>query len=320
MLARTYRNVDTYRLIDMLERQIRNDVAKPSESSIMKINDIKTELISRCFEVDRELEVVEKKKGMTVKRIEKMSTAELQLQIKELRQSATRPEDLLILSMLIAQLVWKDVLSVRDSKEFMEATDEARVSSFEIKYPEFFKKYPVIAKYLICRGVFSLEAFRQALIKFKNEAGQHHASDEKKIKAWCHLRAYYVQQAWKYMHINKGKHTSETDQKYVYNEAYKFLVEDYESFNKDQDDAAECLRKNELVYKSEAIEYIIDHLEEFEGSSYDEAVRMIEEFQHRAGMDAVVEDVKKNIEQIRPVIVGHGKGIDMSGLQRADDY
>ncbi len=320
MDQRKYRTVDTYRLLDMLEQQIRKDIKKPTDESAMTLADIKTELITRCFEVDRELEVVEKKKGITVKQIEKMSTDALQEKIKEVRQTATRPEDLLSLSLLHAQLVWKDVLSVRDNKEFIEATDETRISSFELKYPEFFKKYPVIAKYLVCRGVFSLEAFRQFLVKCKNEAGQQHTDKKKKIKAWCHLRAYYVQQAWKYMNMNKGNHPSESDQKYVYNEAFKYLMEDYDSFTKEQEDAEESMRKNELTYKADAIEYIIDHLDEFDDASYDEAVKMIEEFQRRASMDAVINEVKKKIEPLRAAITGSGKGIDMSGLQPADNF
>ena len=318
MSLRKYKTVDSQKLVDMLENAIRKDVKNGNETTLLKIAEIKNELMIRCFEVDREFEKIEKKHHLSPIEIEKLKDEELDEKIKQVRQTATQPEELLVLGLLHASVIWREFLRICHDPKYIELDDKDKIEHFAGKYPEFFNKYPVIAKYMVCRGVFSLEAFRQFLIKCKNDLMSSGRMTEKnkkeKMQHWCELRAYYVQQTWKYMH--KDEKFTNKDRETVYNEAFKMLMEDYNSFEEDQEEANKGIAKNELLYKKDAIQYIIDHIDEFEGADYENAILLLENLQNKIKYSGVLKQLQNDQKRVREVISGPGRSMRGENFQK----
>ncbi len=304
---RKFRSIDSHKLLDMYETALRKSSKSTSDAALLKIAEIRSEILCRCFEVDREVEKVEKRHILTVPEIEKLSEDQIKEKIKEVRQKAQQAEELLVLSLLHAQKLWKEFLRICDDRNYIDLLDSEKVSYFEERHPEFFKKYPVVGKYMVCRGVFSLDAFRQFLIKCKNEAmrASKVKTKKEKMQTWCELRAYYIQRAWKHMN-NEEKFTNK-DMNKIYNEAFEMLMEDYTTFEEDQEKANQEIAKNELLYKKDTISYIIDHLEEFEGADYQEAIEMIEILINKGKFAKTLQELKSTKKTIKAVISGYGR-------------
>lgn len=313
--------MDTYRLLDMFQAAIKKDCKKPDDNSALQIAELYREIAIRCFEEDKPLEKIEKKKSLRVKDILKLDAEQLEEQIKQLRQTATEGEDLLVLTLLHAQKLFKEFLAIRDNADYLEAGDEEKVETFKSKYSEFHKKYPVIFKYMVCRGVFSLEAFRQFLIKSKNVLIQGVDPSKKgKINQWCELRAFYVQQAWKLMH--NGRHYSTSDFLHTYDEVFSCLMQDYKKFEAEQDKAKEEIAITEQAYKMRAIYSALEAQESNEVTSKAslEAYEFLENLQYKLMYEGVIKEVKKSVAHVAHSVAGPGRGIDLSSMTKAEDY
>jgi hypothetical protein len=123
-----------------------------------------------------------------------------------------------------------------DFPKFKELSDKRKLETFrKMGYTLFMEEYPIVSRYMICMGQFSIKAFRRVLAKIKTFV---HPPPDKREKGymedqWIRRQADYVQYLWEAYQKN---HYNNAERKYIYEQAYKSLKGEFDDFRTMHDD------------------------------------------------------------------------------------
>ena len=158
-----------------------------------------------------------------------------------------------------AKSLWNDIKDrIKNDPEFIKLPDNEKISIYQnSKYKEFYVNNPIVCRYMICMGQFSMNAFKKFLTKSENIAKRSTGSDKSKFSSeerWIMLQADYVRYLWE---AYQRQHFSQTDSKCIWQHAYDSLTKEFSDFKKMHADIEEKLKSDKLTGKSELVKEMV---------------------------------------------------------------
>ena len=152
--------------------------------------------------------------------------------------------------------------TVKNDPSYVTMPDSKKIEKYQKgKYAEFYAKYPIVGRYLICMGQFSSVAFNRFLLKCKSNIPTKVFDKESMTNAsedtWVQRQADYVRFLWEsYQKPNFSKVESEK----IWQDAYDTLNKEFTDFKKMHDVVSEKLKEQNSLNKTELIKEILARL------------------------------------------------------------
>ena len=209
-----------------------------------------------------------------------------------------------------ATKLWDDIKRrVAEEPEFVTMKDHEKVEIYQkSKFKEFYTSYPIVCRYMICMGQFSIKAFKRFLKKCesmsavpqKRESG---ASEEQ----WVMRQADYVRYLWE---AYQTQHFSATESKNIWKHAYETLQQEFKDFKDMHKEVEEKLKVDEKFNKSELVKELVGRIateqQSLDDNSTSNLVQNLKIQVAKQRRRNLLQQIKDDVEKTIPSAIGRG--------------
>jgi hypothetical protein len=195
-------------------------------------------------------------------------------------------------SVNMATKMWNDIKKrVRDDPSFEEMPDADKIALYQNSdYKIFYTEFPIVSRYMICMGQFSVNALKKYLLKCKNVIHDPIKSKEKGYTEdqWVQRQADYVRYLWE---AYQKTHFNKTESNEIWQNTYKILKKEFQDFKDLHKEIEDKIEKDKVINKEEMVKELLSRLANNEQSLDDETTKnLIENLKQK-----VIEQQKKSI-------------------------
>lgn len=152
-----------------------------------------------------------------------------------------------------AEQIWINTQILMKTDDYKTMTDTDKVSLIQKDFAEFYKNFPIVARYMICLGQYRMKAFRRMLIKCnetKKPKGQENTKDMNE-KLWVDRQADYIRFLWE--DYQDGNSFDMKDSDDIWTQTHKLLTEEFQQFKDLHDDAEKKIKSDATKHKKELL-------------------------------------------------------------------
>lgn len=313
-----YHLLTIQQLLERFEKLVRQDCRKPlNDSDLVTLASLKTEIILRYTPPDAvELPQTNYTPGPVHDPFRGVTEEQLMQWISDLTaESLKQGGDPDLIIRMYFELLKRDFEKLKPDPEYCGASDEDKVKYFP-KYKELFEKYAVASKYLVCRGLFHHESLRLWLEKCKYFRQSNEARVMDKEEAQCHLQAIYARMLFERM--NAG-HYSAKDSKEIYEGTFKMLMQDYEDFTTEIEEAKLSIKQAEQENASSFLQDMVSRVDELTDEQQAELIGMMQQQLARQQYEKqVLPELAERLSGIEPPVLEAGYGQNTNGIHEAE--
>jgi hypothetical protein len=185
-----------------------------------------------------------------------MLQAEYHENIKKINADTSDDADYIKLALTEADQIWLNVQLLIKSPKYAEMSDDDKIKLVQKDYKEFYKNFPIVARYMICMGQYKMDAFRKMLVKCKTTNTTIASRKNNNEKLWIERQADYIRFLWEAYQVNsEGEPVafSQQDSDEIWQNTVDTLTKEFQDF-RDMHEKTEALIKKEAVkHKTELI-------------------------------------------------------------------
>ena len=198
--------------------------------------------------------------------------------------------------------------------EFAGMSDKQKIDLFRGKlgYSKLMDELPIVTRYMICMGQYSSKALKKVIDKSEKMV---HPPPEKREKdymqdQWIRRQADYV----KYMadHYNAGKHCTQAELNYIWNQTYKLLKGEFDDFKDMHTEIEKKVKDEKKVLVGKNVRDLVTRLHSGKQSlTTEEEVILKSQLTNiliKKSFKNVMEEMLELYEPVEPVIESVGKG------------
>jgi len=157
--------------------------------------------------------------------------------------------------------LWNNIKQrIKDDPSFIDLTDADKLKVYQdSEYKEFYTEFPIVCRYMICMGQFSIKAFKRFLLKCKSAKPDPVKAREKGYndEQWISRQADYVRYLWE---AYQRQHYSASESRNVWHHAYKTLKQEFADFHEMHKEVEEKLKKESKENKTELAKELLKRL------------------------------------------------------------
>lgn len=263
--------------------------------------------------------------------------------IKKLKDDTSDEARYVKVALIEAEEVWLNSQILIRSPMYKKMSDDQKISLVQKDFALFYKNFPIVARYMICHGQYSSEAFRKMLINCKNsnleevyelvdEMIQNETPQDKKGKGkmpesialeqklkesekrtkaneilWVKRQADYVRYLWEYMQDNKFL---QVDSDNIWKQAYQSLYNEFMQFKEMHKNTESKIKEEQLKHKKELLYEMSTRI--IEGSQSlpkDAAIELLNKLKdkvYKQRYTKLLNQLLEKIPEIEPVTFGQG--------------
>lgn len=231
-------------------------------------------------------------------------------------------KDHMEVSILVATKMWNDIKKrVSENPEFVQLPDSSKVDIYQkSEFKEFYTEFPIVSRYMICMGQFSVKALKRYLIKCKNVKHDPVKSREKGYTEdqWVQRQADYVRYLWE---SYQKQHYSPSESNNIWQHAYKTLKQEFQDFREMHDDIEKKLKDVDKNNKGEMVKELIKRLSSQEQSFDNEKTTkaLVDKLKEQALEQRkrnLIKSIPENIGLIPPTRESRGSRKELKSSKR----
>ena len=162
-------------------------------------------------------------------------------------------------ALLEAEEIWLNVQILLKTEQYAKMDDDQKVKLIQNDFKEFYKNFPIVSRYMICLGQYSMQAFKRMLIKCnetkKTDLARSSSSEEVKDyneKLWIIRQTDYVRFLWEDLNSQDGTFDQlESDN--IWNQTHISLTSEFQQFKDLHDSAEEKVKMDKIKHKRELL-------------------------------------------------------------------
>ena len=176
--------------------------------------------------------------------------------IQKIKDDNDVDTDYVKLALVEAEQIWLNVQVLMKSEAYSKMNDDQKTSLIQKDFKEFYKNFPIVARYMICLGKYRMSAFKKMLIKCKNTTNPTtslDAEERKQLseKLWIERQADYIRFLWEDSHDNVA--FSQMDSDAVWEQTNKALTDEFKEFKELHDASEKKIKADALKHKKERL-------------------------------------------------------------------
>jgi RNA polymerase-interacting CarD/CdnL/TRCF family regulator len=206
--------------------------------------------------------------------------------------------------------LWNDIKQrIKRTPEFINMSDSEKINIYQkSKFKEFYTSYPIVCRYMICMGQFSVKAFNRFLKKcetmntFPQKRGSE-ASEEQ----WIMRQADYVRYLWE---SYQKQHFSTVESQNIWKHAYDTLKQEFKEFKDMHKKVEDKLKTDEKFNKAELVKELVNRIANEEQSLSENSTQhllhnlKVKVLQQRRRN--LAEQIKKDVPRVMPSFINRG--------------
>lgn len=152
-----------------------------------------------------------------------------------------------------AEQIWINTQILMQTVDYKTMTDVEKISLIQKDFTEFYKNFPIVARYMICLGQYRMTAFRRMLIRCnetKAPQGQENTKDMNE-KLWVDRQADYVRFLWE--DYQDGNSFSTSDSDVIWKQTHVLLTQEFQQFKDLHSDAENKIKHDATKHKKELL-------------------------------------------------------------------
>lgn len=202
--------------------------------------------------------------------------------------------------------LWNDIKKrVADDNNFIKMDDNDKIGLYQkSEFKVFYTEFPIVSRYMICMGQFSIKAFKRFLLSCKNAVHDPVKSREKGYSEdqWIQRQSDYVRYLWE-SYQNKPFSKAESDE--VWQQTYEILKKEFQDFKDLHKEIENKLKNDEKTNKKELVKELITRLANDKQSLDDDATKNLilnlKEQVMNKRKKLLINDINNNVTTIAPV-------------------
>ena len=161
----------------------------------------------------------------------------------------------------VAIKLWNNIKKkVTEDPTFVKMSDTDKISLYQkSEFTNFYTEFPIVSRYMICMGQFSVNAFKKYLLKCKNVEHDSIKSKERGYSEdqWIQRQSDYVRYLWEsYQKINFSKIESDD----IWKNTYEILKQEFKDFKDLHKNIEDKLDKEKITNKEEMVKELLSRL------------------------------------------------------------
>lgn len=176
--------------------------------------------------------------------------------IKKINEDASDDADYIRLALTEAEQIWLNVQLLLKSPKYTQMSDDDKIKLIQKDYKEFYKNFPIVARYMICMGQYKMVAFRKMLLKCKNTNTTIASRKNNNEKLWIERQADYIRFLWEaYQVDDEGKPMafSTEDSDAIWQNTVDTLTKEFQDFRDMHEKTELAIKKESIKNKTELI-------------------------------------------------------------------
>lgn len=195
-----------------------------------------------------------------------------------------------------AEQIWLNVQVLMRSEEYGKMNDEQKINLVQKDFKEFYKNFPIVARYMICLGQYKMKAFKKMLTNNEN-------SSDKNEEQWIKRQADYVRFLWE--EYNTDKKGSDK----IWQHTYETLSNEFKEFKELHEKMEKKVKEDNLKHKKELLyemsERIITGKQKLNDNDMKEFLSKLQDKLFKQRFGKLIKQLS-NIKCIEPVTEGLG--------------
>jgi hypothetical protein len=198
-----------------------------------------------------------------------------------------------------AQKLWTELKKKGKDPKFVALPDKDKIEMFGVEFHAFNKEFPIVSRYLICMGQYSIKAFKRYLIKVQGFKHPEVRDKGYMEDQWVRRQADYVRYLWE---AYQRGHINQSEAKAIWQDAYKTLKQEFIDFKSMHDDIEKDLEIEKEKNKGELIKELMSRLSSGDQSLDEKSMKELVEVMKIQLLQQRKEKVTNQILEIVPMI------------------
>jgi hypothetical protein len=159
----------------------------------------------------------------------------------------------------IANKLWRDLKKrIIDDPTFVKKSDSEKIDIYQkSEFNEFYTKYPIVCRYMVCMGQFSNKAFKRYLLKCKSMSAIKHTDKPDAEDEWVQRQADYIRYLWE---AYQKQHFNTADAQEIWQQAYNMLTQEFTDFKELHKEVEAKLKIDDKFNKSSMVKELLQRL------------------------------------------------------------
>lgn len=159
----------------------------------------------------------------------------------------------------LANKLWRDLKKrIVDDPTFVKKSDSEKVDIYQkSEFKEFYTKYPIVCRYMVCMGQFSNKAFKRYLLKCKSMSTIKHTDKHDAEDQWVQRQSDYIRYLWE---AYQKQHFNPADAQEIWQQAYNMLTQEFTDFKKLHTEVEAKLKVEDKFNKSSMVKELLQRL------------------------------------------------------------
>lgn len=215
------------------------------------------------------------------------------------KSKSVENEDHFDKSIRIAMNMWDDLRRrVKENPSYATLSDKEKVSIYhDGEFKDFYIEFPIVSRYMITLGQFSLKAFRRFLKKCKDFKPDPSKRLQKGYSEdqWVQRRADYIRYLWE---SYQPPHFSKDESNKIWQNTYKALTKEFSDFRKMHDDIEKKLKENDGTNKKKLSAEFLERIKNGDQNLDEESTKDLIEVLRKKVEHKKLTEVKNNKEKV----------------------
>jgi hypothetical protein len=187
-------------------------------------------------------------------------------------------EEYVKIPLIEAEQIWLNVKILLKTEQYSKMDDAEKIKLIETDFKDFYKNFPIVSRYMICLGQYSMHAFKRMIIRCKTITETTYISKDKgksvlieseseseakknlNEKLWVERQADYVQFLWEDFQEKTNCADFDENAKKIWTQTYESLTNEFNSFKELHESAEQKIKDNNLKYKKELLYEMSDRI------------------------------------------------------------
>lgn len=156
-------------------------------------------------------------------------------------------------ALIEAEQIWINTQILMQTEDYKTMSDTDKISLIQRDFAEFYKNFPIVARYMICLGQYRMPAFRRMLIRCnetKAPEGEKNTKDMNE-KLWVDRQADYIRFLWE--DYQDGNSFTAKDSDDIWTQTHVLLTEEFQQFKDLHEDAEKKIKSDAAKHKKELL-------------------------------------------------------------------
>ena len=213
--------------------------------------------------------------------------------------------DYMKVALIEAEQVWLNIQASMLTESYRSAPTEVKIELIQKDFKEFWKNFPIVARYMVCHDQYSMKAFKKLLISFekskessKNKLREKGANE----KMWIEGQANYVRFLWEDVQDNIYDQ-KESDE--IWKNAVEALTSEFNQFREMHENVKKKIKSDETKNKKELLHELISRMKKgdqtLDGDANVEFINMMKDKIFKQRFNKTMKELVKNIPLVEGI-------------------